>query len=355
MTKLKKGFEDFQSWVFMRTHFHFPAILFAEIIGYLWRWSFRCQWGGKQGPSAPAGGCWPCLKRWLERLCLMGCLPAQRQWHCLCRFAVGRLSPMDWSNPFSIKSPRLAVSVGEGWVRQHRNLLRNLWVSLTSPSNVSPAVTWLSLAVGLSGSSAAFAFGKMLPQSRNWPWIWAPWLLSGIKSFTDPCHSIFTAAHWLWLPQLTLFPGPFALHQSLIPYVQKVCISEVKWAFFFFPFFFGALLSMAACLRTPMKHWACQAACHISNTMCPCLSQSWAVLSLGLKHVFARHRGVAYHCRAGASVPGSAHVVLDGENGWIAKWRHGRKPHDLCTCFRLEGSMGQEPAFESACLELGWA
>lgn len=120
-------------------------------------------------------------------------------------------------------------------------------------------------------------------------------------------------------------------------------------------FLFGPLLSMTACVRTPMKRWASQAAWNISNTMCPCFSQSCAVLSLGLKHVFARHRGVAYHCWAGESVPGSAYVVLDGENGWIAKWKRGRKPDDLCTCFRLEGSMGQDPAFESAHLELGWA
>lgn len=148
---------------------------------------------------------------------------------------------------------------------------------------------------------------------------------------------------WPW------FSGPSALSLSPILSVQKVCISEVKRAFLIF--FFVSVLSMAACLRAPVKHWTC----HISNTMCPCLSQSCAVLSLALQHVFARHRGVAYHCWAGASVPGSACVVFDGQNGWIAKWKRGRKPHDLCTCFRLEGSMRQEPAFESACLELGWA
>lgn len=185
----------------------------------------------------------------------------------------------------------------------------------------------------------------MLPHSRNWPWIWAPWLLSRIKSFTNPCHWIFTAA--LAAPADTGF-------LVLLPCLcHWFCLCRkfvsLKWNGHFLFFCLSAVRGSLS--QNPSETLGLP---HFQHNV-PCLSQSCAVLSLALQHVFARHRGVAYHCWAGASVPDSACLVFDGQNGWIAKWMRGRRPHDLCTCFRLEGSVRQEPAFESACLELGWA
>lgn len=126
---------------------------------------------------------------------------------------------------------------------------------------------------------------------------------------------------------------------------------SLKWIFFFF---LCSLLSMAACLRTPVKRWACQAVCHISNSV-PLPFPELCCFVPGSEACVCKAQRPSLSLLGRSICPGSSYVVLDGENGWIAKWKHGRKPHDLCTCFRLEGSMGQEPAFESACLELGWA
>lgn len=194
--------------------------------------------------------------------------------------------------------------------------------------------------------SSFWFWWNVLSPNRNWPWIWASWLLSGIKSFTALCHSIFTAATGSGSPGWHCFSGPFALYLSLILSVQKVCISEVIF------FFLCALLSMAACLRTPVKRWAYQAVCHISNSV-PLPFPELCCFVPGSEACVCKAQRPSLSLLGRSICPGSSYIVLDGENGWIAKWKHGRKPHDLCTCFRLEGFMGQEPAFESACLELG--
>lgn len=134
--------------------------------------------------------------------------------------------------------------------------------------------------------------------------------------------------------------------------VQKVCLgmactSEVKRASLVHPSAIHGSLSLPR-LRNLVKCWACQAGHHISDAVLLCLSQSCATLSRGPEHMFARHRGIAYHYWAGASVLASAYFALDAENGQICKWKHGRKNHDLYTCFRLEGSTRWELVFESA-------
>lgn len=91
------------------------------------------------------------------------------------------------------------------------------------------------------------------------------------------------------------FSGPFALYLSLILSVQKVCISEVI-------IFFFVLCCPWQLVSEPQWNAGLTRLSATFPTVCPCLSQSCAVLFLGLKHVFARHRGLAYHCWAGASV-----------------------------------------------------
>lgn len=145
----------------------------------------------------------------------------------------------------------------------------------------------------------------------------------------------------------------FPLYLSLILSVcteslpGTACISEMKPASLVQPSAIHGSLSLPR-LRNLMKRWACQAGCRVSDAVLLCLSQSCAALSQGPVHIFARHRDVAYHCCAGASVTGFAYFVLDRENGQICKWDHGRENHGLCTCFRLEGSMQWELVFESA-------
>lgn len=196
--------------------------------------------------------------------------------------------------------------------------------------------------------SSFWFWWNVLSPNRNWPWIWASWLLSGIKSFTALCHSIFTAAHWLWLSWLTL------LFWSFCPLSVTDSVSAESLYLWSDYFFLCALLSMAACLRTPVKRWAYQAVCHISNSV-PLPFPELCCFVPGSEACVCKAQRPSLSLLGRSICPGSSYIVLDGENGWIAKWKHGRKPHDLCTCFRLEGSMGQEPAFESACLELGWA
>lgn len=101
-------------------------------------------------------------------------------------------------------------------------------------------------------------------------------------------------------------------------FLGTACISEVKWASLVYPSAICGRSSLPG-LRNLMKRWNCQTGHCVSDAALLCLSQSCAALSQGPAHVFARHRGVAYHCWAGASVPGFAYFVLDGENGQICK------------------------------------
>jgi len=172
-----------------------------------------------------------------------------------------------------------------------------------------------------------------------------------MKSFTDLYHSKFTAACLLWPCNLMLIVlcsfFPLSVTDSLCLYRKSACISEVKRASLVQPSAIHGSLSLPR-LRNPMKRWAWQAGRRISDVVLLCLSQGCAALSQGPTHMFARHRGIAYCCWAGASAMGFAYFVLNGENGQICKWKRRRKNRDLCTCFRLEGSMRWEQVFESA-------
>lgn len=171
MTKLKKAFEDLQPWMLMRTELIFISqqsyLQRSSGVGYLERWiSAGCQGGGKQGPPAPAGSCWPCLECWLLGLWLMG-LPGSTKTVALSlQVCCRKVKPMDWGNPHNIKSPSLAVSVGKGSVGHRRNLLIRLWVSLTSPSNVSPADFWFSLAVCQADQQLLVLVKCSVPQQK---------------------------------------------------------------------------------------------------------------------------------------------------------------------------------------------
>lgn len=71
----------------------------------------------------------------------MGCLPAQRQWHCLCRFALGRLSLWIGVILTILKASVLQCLMGKG-LSDSTETCRDIsgGVSVPSPSNVSPAV-----------------------------------------------------------------------------------------------------------------------------------------------------------------------------------------------------------------------
>lgn len=148
-----------------------------------------------------------------------------------------------------------------------------------------------------------------------------------------------------------LFLFPCVCHWFFLS-VQKVClgmacISEVKQASLVQPSTIHGSLSLLR-LRNLMKRWACLAGHRISDAVLLCLSQSCAALCGGLEHMFARHRGRSLSLLCRSICCGLCLFCVDGENGQICQWEHRRKNHDLCTCFRLEGSTQRELFFEWA-------
>lgn len=133
MAKLKKGFEDFQPWVFMRT-----GLILISQQSCLQRSSGIYKDGVVQGVRRwEAGTLSSCRKLLAMSEMLTGRavahgLPASTKTAALSlQVCCRKVKPMDWSNPYNIKSPSLAVSDGEGPIRQHRNLLRYLWLSFS--------------------------------------------------------------------------------------------------------------------------------------------------------------------------------------------------------------------------------
>lgn len=144
---------------------------------------------------------------------------------------------MDWSNPCNNKSLSLAVSVGEGPVRHHRNLPRCLWLSVShQPLQMCPLLffgcLWLLvcqahhqlLLLVKCSPTAEIGLGSE-PLGRLVELSLSP--IHVIQNSLQPTGSGYPSWHW--------FSSPFALYLSLILSVQKVCISEVKWAFSFWP------------------------------------------------------------------------------------------------------------------------
>lgn len=170
MTELKKAFEDLQPWVFMRTEpraFSFPSnaacrdhqktdIYKDEVVQDVSQVESR---GTQPLQEAVAAS-----HAWNADLPGCSWFSAARQADSgilsLCRFAVGRLSQWTGVILVILRVPVLQCLGGRAH-QTSQKLAEIVWVTgaLMPPLQLFH----LGLALGFSGSSAPFAFGKMLP------------------------------------------------------------------------------------------------------------------------------------------------------------------------------------------------